>query len=171
MELINYKLMAKLSHINRENLPEMVGVSEKSITLRRARARAQLRVTDEIMAQIEGSEMSSKKGPVFQTAVLAGVMAAKRTHELVPLCHPVPLEYCKIEVNVGEENRVVIECKVQATHKTGVEMEALTGASVAALTVYDMCKSLSHEIVIESVRLMEKTGGKRDFNVEDVAKS
>ena len=115
--------------------------------------------------------MRSKKGPVFQTAVLAGVMAAKRTHELVPLCHPVPLEDCKIEVNVGKENRVVIECKVQATHKTGVEMEALTGASVAALTVYDMCKSLSHEIVIESVRLMEKTGGKRDFNVEDVAKS
>ncbi len=158
--------MSELSHINPKNQPEMVGVSQKGVTLRRARARAQVKLTDEIMAQLKGSELQSKKGPVFQTAVLAGIMAAKKTHELIPLCHPILLEDCNIEIVTGEENRVTIQCEAQATHKTGVEMEALTGASVAALTIYDMCKSLSKEIIIESVRLVEKTGGKSDFKTE-----
>jgi cyclic pyranopterin phosphate synthase len=90
-------------------------------------------------------------------------MAAKRTYELIPFCHPIPLEDCKISIDWGERNEVVIECAVRATHKTGVEMEALTGATTAALTVYDMCKALTHGIEIREIVLLEKTGGKRDY--------
>ena len=115
------------------------------------------------MQQLIGGELMSKKGPVFQTANIAGIMAAKKTHELIPLCHPLVIEDCKIHIVPAEDNRVVINCKTKATHKTGVEMEALTGAAVAALTIYDMCKSVSKEIVIESIRLIKKTGGKSDF--------
>jgi cyclic pyranopterin phosphate synthase len=100
---------------------------------------------------------------VFDTAIIAGVMAAKRTHELIPFCHPIPLEDCRITIEWGERNEVVIECTVRATHKTGVEMEALTGACTAALTVYDMCKALTHGIAIRDVALVSKTGGKRDY--------
>ncbi len=104
-----------------------------------------------------------KKGPVFHAAILAGVMAAKKTHELIPLCHSIPLEDCEITIRPNKENRILIDCEVRATHKTGVEMEALTAVSVAALTIYDMCKGISHRIYIESVRLVEKTGGKSNF--------
>ncbi len=152
-----------LSHINKDNQPKMVDVGGKAVTVRRARAQAVVVLTEEIMAQLEGGELTGKKGPVFQTAILAGIMAAKKTHELIPLCHPIPLEDCQIRIEPSDGHRVVIDCKVKATHKTGVEMEALTGACTAALTVYDMCKSLSRAISIESVRLLEKTGGKRKF--------
>jgi cyclic pyranopterin phosphate synthase len=100
---------------------------------------------------------------VFDTAIIAGVMAAKRTHELIPFCHPIALEDCKIAIEWGDANDVIIECSVRATHKTGVEMEALTGATTAALTVYDMCKALTHGIVIREVVLLAKSGGKRDY--------
>jgi cyclic pyranopterin phosphate synthase len=100
---------------------------------------------------------------VFQTAIIAGTMAVKKTSELIPFCHPLPIEKCKITIAADEQQRVVIDCTVRVHHKTGVEMEALTGASVAALAIYDMCKGLSHDIVIESTQLIEKTGGKRDF--------
>jgi cyclic pyranopterin phosphate synthase len=110
-----------------------------------------------------GEVLRTKKGPVFETAIIAGVMAAKRTHDLIPFCHPLPLEDCKIDIAWGAQNEVVIQCSVRATHKTGVEMEALTGASVAALTIYDMCKALTHGIEIRDVALLSKTGGKRDY--------
>lgn len=112
-----------------------------------------------------GGDIQSKKGPVFATAIIAGTMGAKRTSELIPFCHPLPLEDCKVEIAVPSNggNEVIIDCKVRVTHKTGVEMEALTGASVAALTVYDMLKAMSHELVISSTRLVEKTGGKSDY--------
>lgn len=152
-----------LSHINKDNQPKMVDVGGKAVTVRRARAQAVVVLTEEIMAQLDGGELTGKKGPVFQTAILAGIMAAKKTHELIPLCHPVPLEDCRIHIEPSEGHRVVIDCQVKATHKTGVEMEALTGVCTAALTIYDMCKSLSHAITIESIRLLEKTGGKSDF--------
>lgn len=151
-----------LSHINKDNQPKMVDVGGKAVTVRRARAQAVVVLTEEIMAQLDGGELTGKKGPVFQTAILAGIMAAKKTHELIPLCHPIPLEDCQVRIEPSDGNRVVVECQVKATHKTGVEMEALTGACTAALTVYDMCKSLSRTISIESVRLLEKTGGKSD---------
>jgi cyclic pyranopterin phosphate synthase len=108
-----------------------------------------------------GEPLRTKKGPVFDTAIIAGVMAAKRTHELIPFCHPLAIERCAFEIDFDGARELLIRCTVAVTHRTGVEMEALTGASVAALTVYDMCKALSHEIVIGEVRLVEKSGGKR----------
>ena len=117
----------------------------------------------EVMAHFTGTDIQSKKGPVFQTAIIAGIMAAKKTGELIPLCHPLGLDNCKIDIHINEQNEVVIDCTSSITAKTGIELEALVGASIAALTVYDMCKALSHDIVIRETKLMEKTGGKRDF--------
>jgi cyclic pyranopterin monophosphate synthase len=151
-----------LTHVDKANRPTMVDVGDKAVTTRTASARA--RVVFPADAVVQSSEaLRTKKGPVFDTAIIAGVMAAKRTHDLIPFCHPLPLEDCKIEIAWGAPNEVVIECSVRATHKTGVEMEALTGASVAALTIYDMCKALTHGIEIRDVALLSKTGGKRDY--------
>jgi cyclic pyranopterin phosphate synthase len=100
---------------------------------------------------------------VFQTAIIAGIMAAKKTGELIPLCHPLGLDNCKIDIHINDKQQVVIDCTASIIAKTGIEMEALTGASVAALTIYDMCKALSHDIVIKETKLIEKTGGKSDF--------
>lgn len=141
----------------------MVDVGEKQVTRREAVAQSIIQLTEEIMDLLEDDELHTKKGPVFQTAILAGIMAAKRTSELIPLCHPLPLEKIGIDIQVNEEREVVIICTAIITGKTGVEMEALTGASVAALTVYDMCKAFSHDIVIRETKLMAKSGGKRDF--------
>jgi cyclic pyranopterin phosphate synthase len=105
----------------------------------------------------------TKKGPVFDTAIVAGVMAAKRTHEIIPFCHPLGVERCTVDIASGSNGRIRIVCNAAVHHKTGVEMEALMGATAAALTIYDMCKALSHDIVIERVRLLTKRGGKRDF--------
>lgn len=140
----------------------MVDVSEKRISKRVARAQAVVRLGKKIVSQIKGYELITKKGPVFHTAIIAGVMAAKRTHELIPFCHPLALEDCKINISV-KKNKAIINTEAVITSKTGVEMEALTAASVAALTIYDMCKALSHNIVIEEIKLMEKSGGKKDF--------
>jgi len=112
-------------------------------------------------------EIASAKGPVFSTAIVAGTMAVKKTSDLIPFCHPLPVESCKINIHIVNHTDVVVNCDVQVTHKTGVEMEALVGASVAALTVYDMCKALSHEIIIKETKLIKKTGGKSDFNYID----
>ncbi len=154
--------MSSLTHVDGGNRPTMVDVGDKAVTERTARARATV-VFPEDARPATGSELRTKKGPVFDTAIVAGVMAAKRTHELIPFCHPLPLDSCKLEIDWGGGGEVVIECSVRATHRTGVEMEALTGAAVAALTVYDMCKALTHGIEIRDVVLVEKTGGKRDF--------
>lgn len=141
----------------------MVDVSDKAVTKRTACARSIVSLPAEVMAQIIGGDIQSKKGPVFQTAILAGIMAAKKTGDLIPLCHPLGMDNCNIDISVNDNNEVVIDCTATITAKTGVEMEALTGASVAALTIYDMCKAMSHDIVIKETKLMEKTGGKRDF--------
>lgn len=155
-----------LSHLTAENTPQMVNVTEKQATKRIARARAVVAVGEKILRLLDetgGKELHTAKGAVFQTAVIAGIMAAKKTGDLIPLCHPLPLEQCQIEITVSEAREIVIDCTASITAKTGIEMEALTGASVAALTVYDMCKALSHDIVIREVKLMEKRGGKSDF--------
>lgn len=154
--------MGKLSHIDEGNRPTMVDVSDKTASDREAHARAVIELPVEVVAELDGDEITTKKGPVFATAIIAGVMAAKKTHELIPFCHPLGLEKCKITIEV-EGNQAIIDCRCKVHHKTGVEMEALTGASVAALTIYDMCKAMSHDIVIGMTRLMSKTGGKRDF--------
>ena len=151
-----------LTHVDKANRPTMVDVGDKAVTTRTATARARIVFPADAIVQ-SGEALRTKKGPVFETAIIAGVMAAKRTHDLIPFCHPLPLEDCKIEIAWGAPNEVVIECSVRATHKTGVEMEALTGASVAALTIYDMCKALTHGIEIRDIALLSKTGGKRDY--------
>lgn len=153
----------KFSHLSSNNEPKMVDIGGKLVTARKARAQAVVILNDEIMEHFSNEELKSKKGPVFHAAILAGVMAAKKTHELIPLCHSIPLEDCEITIRPNKGNRILIDCEVRATHKTGVEMEALTAVSVAALTIYDMCKGISHRIYIESVRLVEKTGGKSNF--------
>ncbi|MBI1767797.1 MAG: cyclic pyranopterin monophosphate synthase MoaC [Bacteroidetes bacterium] len=152
----------KLSHVDKTGLPSMVDVSGKKVTERTARAQAKVRLTKEIIEAIAGDELITKKGSVFQTAIIAGVMAAKKTHELIPLCHPLMTEDCQVKISV-RENRVIIDTMIKVTAKTGAEMEALTAAAVAALTIYDMCKALSHDIIIEEIQLIAKTGGKRDF--------
>lgn len=155
-------LKNKFTHISSSGNPQMVDVSEKKITERTATAQAIVWLGKQIMKKMEGDELITKKGPVFQTAIIAGVMAAKRTHELIPFCHPLGLEDIQISIHPRKE-KVIIESFAKVTGKTGVEMEALTAASVAALTVYDMCKALSHDIVISEVKLMGKKGGKKDF--------
>jgi cyclic pyranopterin monophosphate synthase len=152
----------QLSHISTKGQPQMVDVSDKSITKRMAKAQAIVSVNKDIADLLRDGDLHSKKGPVFQTAIIAGVMAAKRTHELIPMCHPLGLEDCQIKIEL-KGLKVFIESTCTITGKTGVEMEALTAATVAALTVYDMCKALSHEIIIEQVSLQEKTGGKSTF--------
>ena len=158
--------MAKLSHIDENNQPTMVDVSGKSVTARGAHAQAVVELPDAVIAELDGDEINTKKGPVFATAVIAGVMAAKNTHELIPFCHPLGLDNCKITIRM-DKRRAIIDCHCKVHHKTGVEMEALTGASVAALTIYDMCKGLSHDIVIGDTRLISKTGGKEDYHRDE----
>jgi len=141
----------------------MVDVSGKQITNRSATARSVVMLPPEVLSLLTDGDLRSKKGPVFQTAIIAGIMAAKKTGDLIPLCHPLGLDNCNIAISINEAQEVVIDCTASITAKTGVEMEALVGASIAALTIYDMCKAMSHDIVIKETKLMEKTGGKRDF--------
>jgi len=154
----------KFTHLDESDMPSMVNVGEKKITTRKARARSVVVLTNEISDLLDNQEIQTKKGPVFQTAIIAGIMAAKKTSELIPLCHPIGLDDCKIEIDINDDKEVVIDCTTQVSGKTGVEMEALTGATVAALTIYDMCKAFSHNIIIKETCLMEKTGGKKDFD-------
>ena len=152
-----------LSHLDARNRPTMVDVGAKDVTLREATAEALVQLPAPVASELRRSGHRTRKGPVFDTAIVAGVMAAKRTHELIPFCHPLGLEHCSVDVEQRPRGQIRIRCRVAVHHRTGVEMEALTGAAVAALTVYDMCKALSHDIQITSVRLLEKSGGKRPF--------
>jgi cyclic pyranopterin phosphate synthase len=152
----------KFTHVSSSGLPQMVNVSPKNATLRTARAQAIINPGKEILDLLQNDEIVTKKGPVFQTAIIAGVMGAKNTAMLIPFCHPLSLEDCQVEIKVIK-NKIVVNTTTVLTAKTGVEMEALTAATVAALTIYDMCKALSHNIVIEEIKLIEKTGGKKDF--------
>ncbi len=161
--------MSSFTHLDSKGNPSMVDVGEKSITYRSATARSIVVLDDEIIQQFEKEDIYTKKGPVFQTAILAGIMAAKKTGDLIPLCHPLGLDNCQISVKIIAKNEVEILCTASLKGKTGVEMEALTGASVAALTIYDMCKALSHNIVIKETRLIEKTGGKKDFKLRQLS--
>ena len=156
--------MTELSHVNEKNQPGMVDISTKSATHRTASAQAIIALPPEITERFVDGELQTKKGPVFQTAIIAGTQGAKQTSQLIPFCHPLGLDACTIEIIFNNQQEVVITCTASVEHKTGVEMEALTGASVTALTVYDMCKALSHNIVIREVRLLNKSGGKSDFS-------
>jgi cyclic pyranopterin phosphate synthase len=136
----------------------MVDISDKDITKRSARAEAVVELPSYIVRLLSEGDIQSKKGPVFATAIIAGTLAAKQTHIHIPFCHQVPVESCKIDIRFNDRQELIIESEVATHHKTGVEMEALTAVSLAALTVYDMCKSMSHNIVIKNIRLVEKRG-------------
>ncbi|HYV90203.1 MAG TPA: cyclic pyranopterin monophosphate synthase MoaC [Chitinophagales bacterium] len=156
--------MKDFTHLDEQHRPTMVDVNEKKISLRTAVAQSIVVLPDEVLRKFSEGDIQGKKGSVFQTAIIAGIMGAKKTGELIPLCHPLGLENCSISIQLQNENELRIECLASITAKTGVEMEALTGASIAALTVYDMCKALSHDIVIKETKLLQKTGGKNDFS-------
>ncbi|WP_259069425.1 cyclic pyranopterin monophosphate synthase MoaC [Mucilaginibacter sp. X4EP1] len=152
-----------LSHLDNAGNPLMVDVSGKSVSHRTATARSIVFLPAEILDHLVSGDIQTKKGSVFQTAIIAGIMAAKKTGDLIPLCHPLGLDNCNVQISINKNNEVVIDCTTSITAKTGVEMEALVGASIAALTVYDMCKAMSHDIIIKETMLISKTGGKRDF--------
>ncbi|MFN8699270.1 MAG: cyclic pyranopterin monophosphate synthase MoaC [Flavobacteriales bacterium] len=150
------------SHLDASHQARMVDVSEKAVSIRRAVAEARVALPPVVADLLREGDIHAPKGPVFQTARIAGIQAAKRTAELIPLCHPIGLDLINLEITCHDAVvRIVAQAVVAA--RTGVEMEAMTAASVAALTIYDMCKAVSPEIEITTVRLIEKTGGKRDF--------
>jgi len=150
-----------LTHVDQNNLPTMVDVTDKQITARTAKARTLVQLPIEFKTFVNEKEITLKKGPVFQTAIIAGTMAVKKTHELIPFCHQIPVEGCRFDVIMNEDLLITIICEVKTTGKTGVEMEAIHGAMTAGLTIYDMCKALSHNILIKETKLLSKTGGKR----------
>ncbi len=154
--------MNKFSHINKDNHPKMVDVSDKAVTKRTAIAKTEMFLGKEIISHFKNNELTTKKGPVFQTAIIAGIQAVKKTAELIPMCHPLLINGVDINIKILDSENIEITCKVTITGKTGVEMEALTGVSIAALTVYDMCKSISQKMVIKATKLIKKTGGKSD---------
>ncbi|HAS35868.1 MAG TPA: cyclic pyranopterin monophosphate synthase MoaC [Flavobacteriales bacterium] len=153
----------KFSHLSPSGEPQMVDVGEKKVTKRIAIAESRVVLDEAILDRLENDEIHTKKGPVFQTAIIAGIMAAKKTSELIPLCHPLGLDKCDVEIEIDEDRSVRIRCTAAVEGKTGIEMEALTGASIAALTIYDMCKGFSHNIRIVETKLLEKRGGKSDY--------
>ena len=141
----------------------MVDVSAKPVTARTASAECRVRFPASVAVQLHASGLQSTKGGIVETAIVAGTLAVKRTHELIPFCHPLPIDGIRFAIDWQGERELRIECTVNTIHRTGVEMEALTGATIAALTVYDMCKALSHAIVLGPAKLLGKRGGKRDF--------
>ncbi|WKN46207.1 cyclic pyranopterin monophosphate synthase MoaC [Tunicatimonas pelagia] len=161
----------KLSHVDDQNNPTMVDVSQKTVTQRTATAQSVVGLNNALWKQLglenaASTDIYTKKGPVFHTAIIAGTMAVKKTSDLIPFCHPLAIEKCNFRIQPKENYEIHIECTVTVSGKTGVEMEALTGASVAALTVYDMCKALSPTIIIKNTCLKSKTGGKTDFSAD-----
>ena len=152
----------KLTHIDSDGKPTMVDVSKKNDSKRTAIAQSIVYLPDEVLQHLTENALQTKKGSVMHTAIIAGVMGSKKTSELIPFCHQLNLTNCNIDISV-DQNNLKITCEATTIGKTGVEMEALTGASVAALTIYDMCKALSHDIVIKETKLLKKTGGKSDY--------
>jgi cyclic pyranopterin phosphate synthase len=146
----------------------MVDVGGKRVTRRTAHALAEVVLPAGLVMSLKDGDISTRKGPIFHAAILAGIMGAKRTSELIPLCHPIALDDCRIEIELRKPARdgsavAEIHCRASTEARTGVEMEAMTGACIAALTLYDMAKAISHGIVIREVRLLEKKGGKKDY--------
>lgn len=141
----------------------MVNVSDKKVSKRTAIARGTMFLGREVVSHFSNDELITKKGPVFQTAIIAGIQGVKKTSELIPMCHPLLINGVDIDISIVDEESIEVECKVTIEGKTGVEMEALTGVNIACLTIYDMCKSISQEMVIKEVKLIEKTGGKSDI--------
>jgi cyclic pyranopterin phosphate synthase len=148
----------------------MVNVGSKKVTHRKATAKATVILPEHILEALQKDDFKTKKGSVFQTAIIAGIMAAKKTGELIPLCHPIGMDNCEIDIEINAKNEIEIYCTAEIEAKTGIEMEALTGASVAALTIYDMCKAMSHDIVIKEIQLIEKSEEKMISKETDAPK-
>ena len=155
--------MSNFSHLNEKNNPKMVNVSDKKITKRTAIAKATMFLGQEIISHFNNDELITKKGPVFQTAIIAGIQGVKKTSEIIPMCHPLLINGVDINIHVINSEHIEVLCEVIIEGKTGVEMEALTGVNITCLTIYDMCKSISQDIIIKEVKLVEKTGGKSDI--------
>ncbi len=153
---------SKLTHVDPAGRPAMVDIGDKTVTTRIATAECRVEFPAEVALTLRRDALRVAKGAVIDTAVIAGTMAVKRTAELIPFCHPLPIHGCEFEIDWTDSDTLLIRCKVRTENRTGVEMEALSGVTVAALTVYDMCKALSHEIEIGPARLLSKRGGKRD---------
>ena len=149
------------THLDESGAPRMVDIGDKAVTERTATVRARVVFPPEVAAALDADGWNGPKGPILHTAIIAGTQAVKQTSNLIPFCHPLPIEGCKFDHELNGDV-LEIRCRVKTTHKTGVEMEAFTGATMAALTVIDMSKALSHEIEIRDVVLLEKTGGKRE---------
>ena len=153
-----------LSHLDSDGDITMVDVSGKTASTREAYASGQVVFPADIYTQIKAADGMTKKGSITQTAHIAGIMAAKRTHDLIPLCHPLPLDKISLSFAYDDvHHSITVTATVKVTHKTGVEMEALTAVSVACLTIYDMTKAISHDIIINNIHLMNKTDGKSDY--------
>jgi cyclic pyranopterin phosphate synthase len=150
-----------LTHVDARQHPTMVNIGAKLATHRIAEAEARVLLPAEAARVLSRQRLRTAKGAVIDTAILAAVMAVKRTAEIIPFCHPLPIEHCSVKITRPSARELRIVCRVETHHKTGVEMEALTGATVAALTIYDMCKALSHQIRISGIRLIHKSGGRR----------
>jgi len=155
--------MSNFTHINKKGNPKMVNVSDKKITKRTAMAKATMFLGKEVISNFTNNELNTKKGPVFQTAIIAGIQGVKKTSELIPMCHPLLINGVDININIADDECIEVFCKVTIEGKTGVEMEALTGVNITCLTIYDMCKSISQQMVIKEVKLIEKTGGRSDI--------
>jgi len=155
--------MSNFSHLNEKNNPKMVNVSDKKTTKRTAIAKATMFLGEEIISHFNNDELITKKGPVFQTAIIAGIQGVKKTSEIIPMCHPLLINGVDINIHVINSEYIEVLCEVIIEGKTGVEMEALTGVNITCLTIYDMCKSISQDIIIKEVKLLEKTGGKSDI--------
>lgn len=156
----------RLTHLDDNAQPTMVDVSDKAITARSATAQSLIRFPVDAWEHLEANGFTTKKGSIKTVAIVAGTQAVKRTADWIPFCHPLPIDSCKFQIeHIPEAHTLQIQCTVKTTHRTGVEMEALTGVTAAALTLYDMTKALSHEICITQTRLLQKTGGKSDFKL------
>lgn len=157
--------MPDLTHLDADGHPRMVDVGAKDITRRAATAGCHVHLGD-LRREFDSGEFTTRKGGVVQTATIAGIMAAKQTSGLIPMCHPLPLDHCSVAITPDDRDTLKVTCTCKTQARTGVEMEALTGASVAALTIYDMCKAINPAIVISDLRLLEKSGGKSDFHAQ-----
>lgn len=157
----------KFTHLDDSGNASMVDVSAKQETARTAVAISTVFLGKELIDRLSDGELVTKKGAVFQTAIIAGIMAAKKTSDLIPMCHPLSITNCKVTIQPIDSETIEIRCMCKVNGKTGVEMEALTGASIAALTVYDMCKSFGHHMIIRETKLLKKTGGKSDVDNKD----
>ena len=158
--------MSEFSHLNPKGNPKMVNVSDKKITKRTAMAKASMFLGATIISHFKNEELITKKGPVFQTAIIAGIQGVKKTSELIPMCHPLLINGVDIDIQIVDSENIEVFCEVSIEGRTGVEMEALTGVNITCLTIYDMCKSIHQKMVIKEVKLVEKTGGKSDIKNE-----